>query len=81
MVPAEPRVQEPRAKPFLKGLLNGFQVWSLGQPTPNFTLEGHEKGVNAVDYFVGGMSQLPMTAAVVNELSRCGHPRQYHHLT
>ena len=32
----------------------GAQVWSVGQPTPNFTLEGHEKGVNCVDYFVGG---------------------------
>ena len=30
------------------------QVWSLGQPTPNFTLEGHDKGVNCVDYFTGG---------------------------
>ena len=30
------------------------KVWSIGQPTPNFTLEGHEKGVNAVDYFSGG---------------------------
>jgi coatomer subunit beta' len=29
------------------------QVWSLGQPTANFTLEGHEKGVNCVDYFNG----------------------------
>ena len=32
-----------------------IQVWSVGQPTPNFTLEGHEKGVNCVDYFVGGV--------------------------
>lgn len=30
------------------------KVWSVGQPTPNFTLEGHEKGVNCVDYFTGG---------------------------
>ena len=30
------------------------KVWSIGQPTPNFTLEGHEKGVNCVDYFTGG---------------------------
>ena len=30
------------------------KVWSIGQPTPNFTLEGHEKGVNCVDYFNGG---------------------------
>lgn len=30
------------------------QVWSIGQPTPNFTLEGHEKGVNSVDYYNGG---------------------------
>ena len=29
------------------------KVWSLGQPMPNFTLEGHEKGVNCVDYFTG----------------------------
>ena len=33
------------------------KVWSIGQPTPNFTLEGHEKGVNAVDYFTGGEHQ------------------------
>jgi len=31
-----------------------IKVWSIGQPTPNFTLEGHEKGVNCVDYFHGG---------------------------
>lgn len=30
------------------------KVWNIGQPTPNFTLEGHEKGVNCVDYFCGG---------------------------
>lgn len=30
------------------------QVWQLGSPTPNFTLEGHEKGINCVDYFQGG---------------------------
>ena len=35
------------------------KVWSIGQPTPNFTLEGHEKGVNAVDYFTGGESPHP----------------------
>lgn len=26
------------------------KVWQLGSSTPNFTLEGHEKGVNCVDY-------------------------------
>ncbi|KAL5105903.1 Coatomer subunit beta [Taenia crassiceps] len=26
------------------------KVWSLGSPQANFTLEGHEKGVNCVDY-------------------------------
>lgn len=31
-----------------------FQVWNLGSPDPNFTLEGHMKGVNCVDYFTGG---------------------------
>ncbi|GBG65649.1 hypothetical protein CBR_g51949 [Chara braunii] len=31
-----------------------IKVWSLGSANPNFTLEGHEKGVNCVDYFGGG---------------------------
>ncbi|KAK9847959.1 hypothetical protein WJX84_002296 [Apatococcus fuscideae] len=31
-----------------------IKVWSIGQPTPNFTLEGHEKGVNCIDYYTGG---------------------------
>ncbi|RWS08200.1 vesicle coat complex COPI: beta', partial [Dinothrombium tinctorium] len=26
------------------------KVWQLGSSSPNFTLEGHEKGVNCVDY-------------------------------
>lgn len=30
------------------------QVWQLGSRTPNFTLEGHHKGVNSVDYYSGG---------------------------
>ena len=30
------------------------KVWSLGSPVPNFTLEGHERGVNAIDYYTGG---------------------------
>ncbi|ODM95916.1 Coatomer subunit beta' [Orchesella cincta] len=30
------------------------KVWQLGSATPNFTLEGHEKGVNCVDYYYGG---------------------------
>ena len=31
-----------------------IKVWSLGSPDPNFTLEGHEKGVNCVSYYAGG---------------------------
>ncbi|KXS13491.1 Coatomer, beta' subunit [Gonapodya prolifera JEL478] len=31
-----------------------IKVWSLGSSTPNYTLEGHEKGVNSVDYYHGG---------------------------
>ncbi|KAF7492314.1 Coatomer subunit beta' [Sarcoptes scabiei] len=27
-----------------------IKVWQLGSNSPNFTLEGHEKGVNCVDY-------------------------------
>ncbi|CAD6340303.1 unnamed protein product [Miscanthus lutarioriparius] len=30
------------------------KIWSLGSPDPNFTLDGHQKGVNCVDYFTGG---------------------------
>eukprot|EP00168_Porphyra_purpurea_P014287 TRINITY_DN4077_c0_g1_i2.p1 TRINITY_DN4077_c0_g1~~TRINITY_DN4077_c0_g1_i2.p1 ORF type:complete len:673 (+),score=141.72 TRINITY_DN4077_c0_g1_i2:209-2020(+) len=30
------------------------KVWSLSSPVPNYTLEGHEKGVNSVDYYSGG---------------------------
>jgi len=31
-----------------------IKVWQLGSQHPNFTLEGHDKGVNCVDYFHGG---------------------------
>ncbi|KAL1494880.1 hypothetical protein ABEB36_010396 [Hypothenemus hampei] len=31
-----------------------LKVWQLGSSTANFTLEGHEKGVNCVDYYHGG---------------------------
>ena len=30
------------------------KVWSLGSPVPNFTLDGHEKGVNCIDYCASG---------------------------
>lgn len=30
------------------------KVWSLGSNEANFTLEGHEKGVNCVAYYPGG---------------------------
>jgi coatomer subunit beta' len=30
------------------------KVWSLSSPTPNFSLEGHERGVNCLDYYPGG---------------------------
>lgn len=29
-------------------------MWQLGAKTANFTLEGHEKGVNCIDYYSGG---------------------------
>lgn len=29
-------------------------MWQLGSSSPNFTLEGHEKGVNSIDYYSGG---------------------------
>mmetsp|Transcript_27851 Transcript_27851/g.109217 ORF Transcript_27851/g.109217 Transcript_27851/m.109217 type:complete len:349 (-) Transcript_27851:4020-5066(-) len=30
-----------------------IKVWSISSPIPNLTLEGHEKGVNCIDYYVG----------------------------
>lgn len=30
------------------------KVWQLGSSSSNFSLEGHEKGVNCVDYYHGG---------------------------
>uniref|UniRef100_A0A0G2K0P9 Beta'-coat protein n=1 Tax=Rattus norvegicus TaxID=10116 RepID=A0A0G2K0P9_RAT len=34
--------------------LCSLKVWQLGSSSPNFTLEGHEKGVNCIDYYSGG---------------------------
>uniref|UniRef100_A0ABM0MQM6 Beta'-coat protein n=1 Tax=Saccoglossus kowalevskii TaxID=10224 RepID=A0ABM0MQM6_SACKO len=31
-----------------------IKVWQLGSNTPNFTLTGHDSGVNCVDYYSGG---------------------------
>jgi coatomer subunit beta' len=31
-----------------------IKVWGLGSTTAHFTLEGHDKGVNCVEYYVGG---------------------------
>ncbi|KAK9723079.1 Coatomer subunit beta' [Basidiobolus ranarum] len=31
-----------------------IKVWNVGSAVANFTLEGHEKGVNTVDYYGGG---------------------------
>ncbi|KAJ1733772.1 Coatomer subunit beta' [Coemansia sp. Benny D160-2] len=30
-----------------------IKVWNLGSPTPNYTIEGHIKGINAIDYYHG----------------------------
>lgn len=35
-------------------VLRSVKVWGLGAPTPHFSLEGHERGVNAIDYYPGG---------------------------
>ncbi|RVW41379.1 Coatomer subunit beta'-2 [Vitis vinifera] len=31
-----------------------FQIWNLSSPAPDFTLDGHSKGVNCIDYFMRG---------------------------
>jgi coatomer subunit beta' len=33
---------------------HSIKVWQLGSSTPNFTLDGHDKGVNCIDYYNGG---------------------------
>ena len=30
-----------------------MQVWGLGAATPHFALEGHDRGVNCLDYYAG----------------------------
>lgn len=30
-----------------------IKMWTVGQPQPNYTLKGHEKGVNAIDFYPG----------------------------
>ncbi|XP_061338577.1 coatomer subunit beta'-1-like [Gastrolobium bilobum] len=38
---------------FASASLDGtLKIWSLDSSTPNFTLDGHLKGVNCVDYFI-----------------------------
>lgn len=32
---------------------HSVKVWNLTSLVPNYTLEGHEKGVNCVDYYNG----------------------------
>ncbi|XP_041377525.1 coatomer subunit beta'-like isoform X2 [Gigantopelta aegis] len=39
------------------------KVWHLGSQTANFTLEGHEKGVNCLDYYAGGDKPYIMSGA------------------
>ncbi|KAI8354809.1 coatomer WD associated region-domain-containing protein [Mortierella sp. GBAus27b] len=38
------------------------KIWSLGSSNANFTLEGHEKGVNWVDYYYGAEKPYLVTA-------------------
>eukprot|EP00158_Paraphelidium_tribonemae_P008863 Partr_v1_DN28710_c0_g1_i2_m62035 putative coatomer protein complex, subunit beta 2 (beta prime) len=39
------------------------KVWNIGSPSPNYTLEGHDKGVNWVEYYHGGEKPFLVTAA------------------
>ncbi|CAG8662791.1 2538_t:CDS:10, partial [Funneliformis caledonium] len=40
-----------------------IKVWSIGSTVANFTLEGHEKGVNWVEYYHGGEKPYLVSAA------------------
>jgi len=40
---------------FASGSLDrSIKVWGLGSPVPHYTLEGHERGVNCIDYYPSG---------------------------
>jgi len=40
---------------FASGSLDrSIKVWGLGSPVPHYTLEGHENGVNCIDYYPSG---------------------------
>lgn len=39
------------------------KVWGLSNLQPHFTLEGHDKGVNCVEYFAGGDRPYLVTGA------------------
>lgn len=61
------------------------KVWQFGSNVPNFTLEGHEKGVNCVDYYHGGEKPYIISGAddhlvkiwdyQVSFFSLCIHPK------
>ena len=34
--------------------ISTLKVWGLGAQQPHFSLEGHERGVNCLDYYPGG---------------------------
>ncbi|RVW41376.1 Coatomer subunit beta'-1 [Vitis vinifera] len=43
------------ANTFASASLDGtIKVWNLSSPAPDFTLDGHSKGVNCIDYFMRG---------------------------
>lgn len=85
---AQGRLQPPWRAPFFslqppkpRPALVWCQVWSLGQPTPNFTLEGHDKGVNCVDYFTGrGFGWLGIRVLGFSVGGRCEGRRRRGHL-
>lgn len=39
------------------------KIWSLGSPTPNFTMEAHDKGVNYVEFYPGADKPYLVTAS------------------
>jgi coatomer subunit beta' len=49
---------------FLSASLDGtVKLWSLGSSTPIFSLKAHERGVNYVDFYLGGDKPYLVTAS------------------
>ena len=51
-----------------------MQVWGLTAGSPHFSLEGHERGVNCLDYYPGGDKPYLLSGADDRTVKVCTIP-------